>query len=201
MSDDEHGTGDEGPEDEPGTDSDEPLGDIAEEVRDEDAGTAGAGEGVAEDGDGPGERDGPIGEFAAEIDAESGDAGADPSDQLFEEVDEVGDVDREALWRQVAGEDAAARVEEVRSEVEDEANGPTVKRPDDAHGTEGVSVEDREERVVDKAKYCHNCEYFSGPPETRCTHSGTEILEMVDVDHFRVVDCPVVAEDEELENV
>jgi len=152
-----------------------------------------------EDGEATGKREGPLSEVASEIDA-GADEGASPGDQLFEAVEDVEDVDREALWRQVAGEDAAARVEEVRSEVEDESEGPTVKRPD-SPGADGISVEDREERVVDKAKYCHSCEHFSPPPETRCTHSGTEILEMVDVDHFRVVNCPIVAEDEELENV
>jgi hypothetical protein len=199
MTDDEPADGDGDPDD--GSGPEEPLGDIAEEVRTEDSTTAPEADDDGSDaGDGvPDWLEGPSSDVASEIDA-GVDEGS-PGDQLFEAVDDVGDVDREALWRQVAGEDAAARVGEVRSEVEGDPEGPTVQRPDASPGFGDVSVEDREERVVDKAKYCHNCEYFSPPPELRCTHSGTEILELVDVDHFRVVDCPIVAEDEELENV
>lgn len=52
--------------------------------------------------------------------------------------------------------------------------------------------EDRRVAVVPKRSYCERCEFFSTPPEVRCTNAGTEIRELVDTDHFRVVDCPVV---------
>lgn len=178
----------------------EPLGDLADEVRN--GGGPDDGEDAIPGGpdeDGPAsEREGPLSEVASEIDAAVEDQGDPPGDGLFEEGADVGEVDREALWRQVAGEDAAAEVAEetVRGEFED---GPAVRRPD--AGTEGVTVEERTERVVEKAKYCHSCQYFSEPPDVHCTHDGTEIMEMVDVDHFRLANCPVVAEDEELENV
>ncbi len=51
-----------------------------------------------------------------------------------------------------------------------------------------------EEVVVPKRKYCERCEHFADPPNATCTNDGTEILELVDMDHFRVVNCPVVAE-------
>lgn len=50
-----------------------------------------------------------------------------------------------------------------------------------------------EEAIVPKGRYCESCEYFAEPPEVRCTNAGTEIRELVDMDHFRVFDCPVVA--------
>lgn len=48
--------------------------------------------------------------------------------------------------------------------------------------------------VVSKRDYCHRCEHFSEPPDIRCTHEGTRIEELVGVDRFRVIDCPVVRE-------
>lgn len=47
--------------------------------------------------------------------------------------------------------------------------------------------------VVPKRKYCERCEYFTEPPEVACEHPGTEIHELVDMNHFRVENCPVVA--------
>lgn len=54
---------------------------------------------------------------------------------------------------------------------------------------------------VNKHAYCEGCEYFSAPPDVACSHEGTEILEFVDVDTVRVVDCPVVAERTALQDV
>lgn len=57
---------------------------------------------------------------------------------------------------------------------------------------------DSGESIVPKRSYCERCEHFSAPPEVGCTHDGTRIVEMVDRGHFRVVNCPVVAEREAL---
>lgn len=57
---------------------------------------------------------------------------------------------------------------------------------------DGQREEDQQTAVVPKRSYCERCEFFSTPPEVRCTNAGTEIRELVDTDHFRVVDCPVV---------
>jgi len=53
---------------------------------------------------------------------------------------------------------------------------------------------------VSKHSFCEGCEYFSSPPDVACGHDGTEILEFVDLETVRVVDCPVVAERRELED-
>ena len=91
-------------------------------------------------------------------------------DDLFDRED-IEDVDREELWEQVEGTDDPL---------------------------EDLTVE-REVREVSKVKYCHQCEYFSAPPEVTCENEGTEIVELVDLETFRVVDCPVVLKDERLE--
>lgn len=48
--------------------------------------------------------------------------------------------------------------------------------------------------VVPKQSYCEQCPHFSEPPTVACTHPGTTIHELVDLQHFRVSDCPVVEE-------
>jgi hypothetical protein len=52
---------------------------------------------------------------------------------------------------------------------------------------------------VSKHSYCEQCEYFSDPPDVECSHEGTEIVEFLDIERVRVVDCPVVAERKNLE--
>lgn len=52
--------------------------------------------------------------------------------------------------------------------------------------------------VVPKANFCEQCEHFADPPRVACTREGTEIRELVDREHFRVVNCPVVAERDRL---
>ncbi len=64
--------------------------------------------------------------------------------------------------------------------------------------TGGVSVEEKhrmDEHVVKTSSYCETCEYFSEPPEVACGHDGTDIVDMVDIEHFTVRNCPKVAED------
>lgn len=51
---------------------------------------------------------------------------------------------------------------------------------------------------VSKHRFCERCEYFSGPPEASCTFEGADIVEFVDMETVRLVNCPVVAEQEEL---
>lgn len=69
-----------------------------------------------------------------------------------------------------------------------ESRGPVGKTTGPAHAD------------VPKSHYCEQCEYFSEPPEVGCTHDGTEIVEFVDMETVRVVDCPIVAERQELED-
>lgn len=50
------------------------------------------------------------------------------------------------------------------------------------------------EHLVPKRWYCEQCEHFTEPPEARCTHPDTTILEFVGTEDVRVRNCPVVAE-------
>jgi hypothetical protein len=93
------------------------------------------------------------------------------SQDLFEAVD-VGEVDEETLWKQVESDEGFVVEESI----------------------------DRED-VVEKSAYCEKCEFFTDPPRVRCTHEGTTIVEMIDFDQFRVRNCPVVLEEEALENI
>jgi len=103
--------------------------------------------------------------------------------ELFEEVD-VGEIDGEAVWDAVVeGEADAAELLDEGPEIDEE---PAVEPGETA-----------DEHVVNKREYCQRCEYFSEPPHATCTNEGTEIVELVDSDHFRVRDCPKVAVDDE----
>jgi len=176
-----------------GSSAEEPLGSLRERVPDGDADgtpaaafpTASSGDGAddevaGDDGDGeeapaldPAEdadRDGPLGELAADIDGRR-ERTSGVADELFDEV-EVGEVDADELWTQV------------------ESDGPDV----DVDG-------DRAIREVEKRKYCSGCPYFATPPDVHCSHEGTDIIEQVDMEQFKVADCPVVLEDERLEDV
>jgi hypothetical protein len=125
----------------------------------------------------------PLDDLAREVRArrearESRGSSADdlPDDDLFESVD-VGQVDDEAVWESfVEGEtDPEERV---------------------GLGAEAERVADPAEHVVPKRDFCQRCPHFAAPPETACTHDGTDIVEVIDTDSFRVRNCPVV-EDED----
>lgn len=123
------------------------------------------------------DRDGPLGDLAATVDERisarsEDDAGDGTFDDLFEQED-VAALDREQLWERLENED-------------------------DPPVTE-LLEDDREIREIDKYSYCNQCEHFSEPPAVGCTHEGTDILELASLERFRVADCPVVLEDEELE--
>ncbi|MCD2204759.1 hypothetical protein [Halobacterium sp. KA-6] len=109
----------------------------------------------------------------------------DEFEELFTDVD-VGSVDEEEVWEQL-------------SESADEPVADAVGVAESTSVEAGASGElDRDVRVVEK-RLCQGCEHFSDPPETACTHDGTTIEAEVDTDHFRVVNCPVVAAREESE--
>jgi len=73
----------------------------------------------------------------------------------------------------------------------------------DADPAEEIEADasDAGESVVPKHRYCESCEHFEAPPAVRCTHPGTEIRELVDMEHFRVFDCPVVADRREMAEI
>ncbi|MFO7925689.1 MAG: hypothetical protein ACQET5_00195 [Halobacteriota archaeon] len=91
------------------------------------------------------------------------------ADALFEEM-EVSPLDDEAVW--------AA----IETEEEEEAAGETAADPSG----------EPPEAVVPKERYCTTCEHFSEPPNATCRNPGTEIVELVGVDSFRVRNCPIV---------
>ncbi|WP_435070091.1 hypothetical protein [Haloplanus sp. C73] len=107
--------------------------------------------------------------------AEGVDADAPPDDDLFEPVD-VDQIDEDAVWEAFAEGEMAPEAEVgLGSTVEAAA-------PD--------------EHVVSKREFCQRCPHFSAPPDVACTHEGTTIVEVVDIDDFRVRNCPIV-EDED----
>ena len=53
---------------------------------------------------------------------------------------------------------------------------------------------------VSKHRFCEQCEFFSEPPAAHCTHDEAEIVEYLDMETVRLLNCPVVAEQREIEN-
>lgn len=101
-------------------------------------------------------------------------------------------------------EDDPAAGDRTLDEPDDPTDGEFVEMPADGLDEEAVfeelvgeeetatGTERRRTAVVPKRSCCERCEFFADPPEVRCTNPGTEIEELVDTEHFRVVDCPVV---------
>lgn len=52
---------------------------------------------------------------------------------------------------------------------------------------------------VSKHRFCERCEFFSEPPDTECTYEGAAIVEFLDMETVRLLNCPVVAEQRALE--
>jgi hypothetical protein len=126
--------------------------------------------------------DPPIEEFEQDLPETPSGEDDDPFEQMS-----VGEIDEEALWSSlesggtaVGGDDAA------------EPLGDT----DPDSGVESVEDADPEatEHVVPKSKYCQSCPYLDDPPSLSCTHEGTDIVEVVDSERFRVRNCPMVEE-------
>jgi hypothetical protein len=97
-----------------------------------------------------------------------GDEGSEDPFESFESVD-VADVDVDEIWTNLGSLDETA--EQFDGKVFYE---------------------------VSKHRFCEQCPHFTGPPETRCTFDGAEIVEFVDMETVRLVNCPVVAEQEDL---
>lgn len=127
--------------------------------------------------------DGPLGDLAREVRERRGRTagGEDP----FEEVD-VGEVDEDELWAALAGGEGAGAG--ARTE-----GGPPSRGAEPLGGAGRVGA--RPEHVVDKRRYCQRCPFLSAPPAVSCGHEGTEIVEAVDGERFRVRGCPMIAED------
>ncbi|RLM57210.1 hypothetical protein DVK02_05350 [Halobellus sp. Atlit-31R] len=110
--------------------------------------------------------------------APSGDAA---TDDPFEEMS-VGEIDEDTLWSSLETDDDA------ESQVGHGESARSVAEPKASTGSHSQATE----HVVSKAEYCQKCPYLDDPPALACTHEGTEIVTVVDSDHFRVRGCPMV---------
>ncbi|MFC7082463.1 hypothetical protein [Halorussus caseinilyticus] len=167
---------------------DEPLGDLAAEVRERTGTTRG-------ERDDPPTREGPLADVASAVD-ERRRRKRDETD-AFESVD-VGDIDGEKLWEELAergdegeGATAAVSADAPTAESADATEVAETTSPDPA-----ASASDRDVRTI-PTETCHGCPHFGDPPDLACTHEGTDILAMPDTGHFRVADCPMVVDGEE----
>lgn len=119
----------------------------------------------------------PLAELAADVGSRETEPEDEEIEEVFEEMEPETDVD--ALW------------EEIESS---EAEEPLVAgEPVEAVGS------DRDVRVIPN-RICHRCRFFGDPPDLSCTHEGTEIREVVDTEHYEVVDCPMVVDEDSLED-
>lgn len=191
----------ESPDSPESTEPDEPLGDITRRIREKRGGRASgerseAGAIGGDDAEGDDERDPDTGfDFGSETDGSDAHPGADSdavdvddidldadvdSDELFEEMD-ISDIDTDDVWESVLTDDANDDAVTNTSPTAD--IGPTRE----VESTVG------EDHVVPKDDYCESCHFFSAPPTVECSYEGSEIVEIIDSDQFRVRNCPVAA--------
>lgn len=111
-------------------------------------------------------------------------------DDLIDELEELGvNGDRDPFELLAEGEEFT----EAGGELDEDAVWERF-----AQQSESIDPGEIGEAVVQKSNFCQQCEYFSAPPAVSCGHAGTEIVELVDSEHFRVVNCPVVARRREI---
>ena len=124
----------------------------------------------------------PLSDLAREIDRRrSRRSRRAEDDGLFEEAD-VADVHGEEVWDALADSETG-----VDAEIGAGADATRVVRDS--------SAASRPDHVVPKASYCQRCRYLSAPPELACERDGSEIVEIVDSERFRVRGCPFVDTD------
>jgi len=95
----------------------------------------------------------------------------DSAGNVFEEMD-ISQLDPDEVWEGLASAEARGSIADDKGRIYAE---------------------------VSKHSYCEQCEHFSEPPDIECLYEGTEIVEFLDMDTVRLVDCPIVAERRELE--
>ncbi len=129
------------------------------------------------------------GEFEEEFierDADPGEAGVEPDDDPFSGMD---DRDGDPF----GGGESAFEAVDVDTVDEDEVW---------ASLSEDTSTAPRQSKryaEVSKHRFCEQCEHFSEPPAAHCTHDEAEIVEYLDMETVRLLNCPVVAEQREIE--
>lgn len=146
----------------------------------------------SERNDGPG--DDPSDDRTADANSPAGDAASAPLDDLAASVSDRG-------GRTDDGIDGGRFEQQDVDEIDADVVWDRLEGDDAVSAGETSSASERDTRVVAKADFCEQCPYFAPPPEVACSHDGTEILELVDMERFRVVDCPKVRETERLEDL
>ena len=113
----------------------------------------------------------------------------DPDEDPFEQMS-VGEIDEETLWSSLGSDDTAGVGVDATTDTETGSLGDVGPAP----GVESVGDAGSKlpEHVVPKDTYCQSCPYLDEPPALGCTHEGTEIVEVVDNERFRVRNCPMV---------
>lgn len=158
-----------------GDDPDEPLGDLTRRIREKHDGQP---RDERDDADGPsGSR--PDEQNTSDPLDSDGAVGAAEADELFEEMD-VSDLDADEVWESVLTDDDGGDIDEAVASTVD--LDPAIE----VESTVG------EEHLVPKDDYCESCHFFTAPPDVGCSYDGAEIIELTDMEQFRVRNCPVV---------
>jgi hypothetical protein len=136
----------------------------------------------------------PFREFEDIDEAPLGERTPATDDDLFEAVERADLADEEAVVESLLeGERAeSAAVDDPTASTTDPVTAPGMEGESARQSGADEEAPTRDEVIVPKRRYCEGCQYFTKPPETACEHPGTDILELVDADHFLVADCPVV---------
>lgn len=136
---------------------------------------------------------------AADLGDDLLDDGPDPPEDVFVEMD-VDEIDEDSVWQDLISEDDVGDGAVDGRTDSDGRTGASTRAEAEAESTStggtvpGATEGDFGDEIVSKQRFCEGCEYFSPPPNVACTNPGTEIVELVDNEHYRVSDCPVVAE-------
>lgn len=135
-------------------------------------------------------------EGTAETEADDQSAGSIPLSGLRDELDRQKG-EESTPEESTTGSFVEESVEPVDSDgvwadllMEDENPEGQFEPTEEVTGPEGTT------QVISK-RICERCPYLEQPPTLECTHEGTTIHELVDVDHVRVSSCPMVGPDGE----
>jgi hypothetical protein len=104
----------------------------------------------------------------------------------------VGEIDEETLWSSLGSDDTAGVGVDVDTAPDEDTGSLGSVEPVSGVESVGDAGSALPEHVVPKDKYCQSCPYLDDPPELACTHEGTEIVEVVDNERFRVRNCPMI---------
>ena len=184
------------------TDNDTESGDDTERKKGSDSseetpktGVQGDGESKTDRQSGPGENvDLPDGAESSSTPGETveGPVETPVADEAFEAVD-VDDVDTDEVWTDIA-EGTSDDVPVPSDDQSDDVPVPSADQTDDAAVPSADQTDEEETVAVSKHAYCENCRFLSEAPEIHCTHEGTEIVEFIDMETVRLLNCPIVAE-------